>query len=160
MNSQLSPLLQQAEAKVEAGIKPQFKEAYQRIVIAGMKVAFDPSTHGSIVDGLRQSKNPIHDVAVGTVGMLILLSQQSKGTMPVPAMVPAGMTLLINGLDYLEKTNVLKVDANMLGDATNIYITTLMPKIGITPQKMQQIAQQTHGAMNNPQFMAQFQGAK
>lgn len=160
MTTLTNPLLQQAEAKVESTIKPNDKDAYQRIVIAGMKVAFDPSTHGSIVDGLQNSKDPIHDVAVGTVGLLILLSQQSKGKMPIPPMVSAGMTLLINGLDYLEKTKVLKVDADMLGNATNIYITTLMPKVGITPQIMQQMAQQTHGAVNNPKFMAQFQGAK
>ena len=100
----MDPRLEQIEQKVEASMTdPKTVEAYHKIVNAGMKVAFDETTHKSLMQDLENSKDPVHDVAVGTVGLLITLHQQSKGTMPLAPMVQAGMTLMLHGLDYLIK---------------------------------------------------------
>lgn len=155
-----SPLLRQAEMKIEQSVYPQFQDDYHRIVIAGMKAAFDQSSHASLVAGLEKSANPMHDVAVGLVGLLIVLSQQSKGTMPDPPIVWAGMTLLTQGLDYLEKTHKLQVNEAVLDQATQLFLSTLLPKLRLTPEKMQQMAVQAHQAMQNPQIMAQYHASK
>lgn len=145
-------LLQQAETNLEKHISPSQKDAYTRIVAAGMKAAFDKTTHGALVDGLEKSKDPVHDVAVGVVGLIIILYQQSKNKMPAPAAIAAGMTMVFEGLDYLEQTGKLQVDKNVIDQATQLYLTTIMPKFGVRPQQLQGMVNKAQTAM--PQLEA------
>lgn len=156
----MSPLLSKVEAKVEATVKQPAQDAYRRIVAAGMKFAFDPQAHGTVMDGLDKSKDPIHDVAVGVVGILILLYKKSKNTMPTDAMVPAGMTLVLNGLDYLEKTGRMKITNAEIDNATQIYIANIQPKLGITPQVMGKAVSGAQKAMLDPALMAKYKASQ
>ncbi len=150
----MNPLLQQAEVKVEAAVKPEMKNAYNRIVAAGMKAAYDKTSHASMMQSLANSKDPIHDVAVGAVGLMMILYKESHNTMPPAAMPQAGMTLLLNGLDYLEKIGKIKVDAGMIDQATKIFLGTIMPKLGLTPDVMAKANQRVNAAKNDPAIMS------
>ena len=152
-----NPLIKQAmDAVVAKAVPPDQKEAYQRIVTAGMKLAFDKTTHDSIIKGLDESKDPIKDVAVGTVGILLIMEKESKGTMPIPPMVPAGMTLVLHGLDYIEQTKGIKIDKAEIDNATQLFIETLSPKIGLTPEVMKKASEQVDGAMQNQDLMMKY----
>lgn len=96
-----NPLLAQAGQAVEAKIPPSQKQFVDRIVAAGMTAAFSPQSHGQIFQGLDQSKDKVHDIAMGTVGLLLILSKQSKDTMPALPMMYAGSILMLHGLDYI-----------------------------------------------------------
>ncbi len=152
----MNPLLQKTEAAIEAKVTPDNKSAHDKIVAAGMKLAFSKASHDAVIQGLDQSKEPVHDIAVGVVGILLMLSQKAKGTMPVPPMVSAGMVLVLHGLDYIEKTKGIKITNTELDDATKLFITTLSPKIGLTPQVMAKVNQTAQGAMQNKQLMAEY----
>jgi len=152
----MSPLLMKAEQAIEAKVPASMQDAYHRIVTAAMKLAFAPSTHGSIMQGLDTSKDPVHDVAVGSVGLLLLMYKQSKNTMPVSPMIYAGMTMVIHGLDYLERAHKVTIGTNEIDAATKLFVATISPKVGLTPQVMQQHVAKAHAAMQNPQFMQKF----
>lgn len=150
------PLLQKAEMAIEHTLKPDMQKAYHRIVTAGITIAFSKATHGTLMQGLDQSKDPIHDVAIGTVGLLLSMYKQSKNTMPTDAMVPAGFTLMLHGLDYLQRTKGIQIGNDQIVQAHDLYMSTLLPKIGLTPQVMAKATNQAHGAMQNPQLMQKF----
>lgn len=159
----MNPLLQKTEQSIEAKINPKDKPAYQRIVLAGMKIAFDQSTHSSLVQGLAQSQDPVHDVAIGVVGLLLIMNKQAKGTMPVPPMILAGMTLVLHGLDFLQQAKGMNIGPNEIDTATKLYVQTISPKVGLSPQVMQDSTTKAQGAMQNQQFMAKYkqsQGAQ
>lgn len=150
-------LLAQAEQTIEKGVPPDQQEAYQRILIAGMKVLFSQQTHGALVQGLEQSQDPIGDVGKGAVGLIMTLFKESKGTMPAKAMIPAGMALLLNALDYVDSTGIAKIGKPELDHATEVFINTLMPKVGLTPDRMQGLMGQIQGVMADPEKMKQMQ---
>ena len=156
MNSAMIPALQKVETAIEKSVKPEMQEAYQKIVTAGMKMAFSKEANGAIVEGLDKSKTPIKDIAIGAVGMLLLMHKQSKGTMPQDAMVPAGMTLVLHGLDYYGKTSKAPVGNNEVDEATQIYMDALLPKLGITQDMLQKTSSQVQGVMQNPEQMQKY----
>ncbi len=136
INQVQSPLLKQAEGIVEKGVQPKFMDAYKRVVVAGMKVMFDKKTHKMMIEGLEDEPDPITTGVRGLIGILSILYKQSRGTMPMEAMIPAGLTLMIIGLDFMDKTGIVKVGKEELGKATQEYLNELLPKIGLTPEKM------------------------
>ena len=152
----MSPLLAKVEAKVESTVKPNMKAAYNRIIAGGLKFAFDPKAHGTVVQGLDKSVDPVHDVAVGVVGILILMSKKAQGTMPTEAMVPAGLVLVLHGLDYLEQTGRMQITNTEVDDATQTYITNLQPKIGLNEKVMGQAVSGAQKAMQDPALMAKY----
>lgn len=146
-----------AEAAIDAKVSPKDKAAYDRIVLAGMKVMFSKETHGQLVQGLKESPEPLKTAVEGIIGILGILFKESRNTMPVGPMILAGQSLLMEGLDFMEQGGMIEVTPDVLAEATQIYIETLLPKIGMSPEKMQAIMAQTQGVMSDPEKMAQFE---
>jgi hypothetical protein len=145
-----------AEAAIDAKVSPADKQAYDRIVLAGMKVMFSKETHGELMAGLKESQEPLKTAVEGIVGLLGLLFKESRNTMPVGPMILAGQSLLMEGLDFMEQGGMIQVTPDMLAEATQLYIETLLPKIGMSPEKMREVLGKAQGVMSDPQKMAQF----
>lgn len=149
-------LLAQTDAAIAKSVKPADRNAFERISLAGMKVMFDKKMHQTLMQGLSESPDKINTVAEGIVGILSLLYKESRNTMPVTPMITAGMALLLQALAFMEDAGMLQVDAPALEQATQHYVETLLPKLGITPEKMQEIMAKGQAATDDPQAMAQF----
>lgn len=151
-----NPLIIKAEAAVDAKVSPADKEAYDKIVLAGMKVMFSKETHGQLIQGFKEAGDPLTAIVDGVIALIGILFQQSKGTMPPGPMVLAGQSLLMEALDFMEESRLIEVNEQMLGQATQQYIETLLPKIGLTPDKMKAALAKAQGVMNDPQKLAQY----
>ena len=149
-----------AEAAVDAKVPPADKAAYDKIVLAGMKVMFSKETHGQLVQGLQESQDKLKTAVEGIIGILGILYQESRNTMPPGPMILAGQSLMMEALDFMEQGGMLEVTPDVLGEATQMYIETLLPKLGMTPEKMQAVMAQAQGVMGDPQKMAQFKQAQ
>ena len=150
----MNPMLEKIEASIEAKVPPKLKEAYHRIVSSGVKIAVAPSPKGSLIQNIESSQNPVNDVAVGVVGLLMIMYQQSKNTMPVDAAIYAGMTLVLYGLDVYERGHKGTVSAKEIDDATQLYVATVMPKFGVSEQMLKSKTDQAKTVMDNPQMMS------
>ena len=151
-------LLQQAQTTVEKTVKD--RAAYDKIVAAGTKVIYDKETFSELIKGIETSNDPVLEVADGIVGVLGVLYKQSRKTMPLTPMISAGMTLLIDALDFLEQAGMATIDKETLGKATTMYMNSLLSKMGLTPEKMQGMLSQVRSTMDDPQKMKQFRGGK
>jgi len=149
-------LIKQAEEKIEQGLKEGVREPYMKIVVAGMKVMLKGGPDGLLAK-LKGSQDPISDCVKGALGLVEMLRRSAKGAMPADAMIPATMTLALQGLDFAEKLGLLKVGKAELDQATQLFVETVLPHMGITPQKMQQMTDQVHGVMQDPEKMSQLQ---
>ena len=150
---QQNDILTAAENKVESQLTPENKANYERIVVAGMKAALQGGPKG-ILASLRNSKDPVNDAAKGAVGLCVILYKESRGTMPLKAMVPAGLTLMLNALRFAQQLGILKVTQAMVVQATHTYVNTLFQVLHITPQMMQTAAQRVHALTQDPASMA------
>lgn len=146
------PILKAAELKIESQLLPATKDAYMRIVVTGMKAAMANGPN-SMVAKLRQSKDPIGDAARGAVNLVILMSHQAKGVMPPQAIPPAAATLMFQALDFLDKSGVVKIDANAVAAAQHLQANYILAKYKITPQMMQAAAANVHKVMQDPTAM-------
>lgn len=148
------PILEAAEQKVESQLTPDTRESYLKIVVAGMKAGMANGPN-SILAGLTKSKDPIADCAKGAIGLVLILKHQAQGIMPVKAMVPAGMTLMLKALAFADRTGIVKVGSEELVRATNIFKDTFLAKFGVTPPMLQHAMTKAHALTQDPVAMEQ-----
>lgn len=144
-----SPILKSAEQQLESRLAPQMHESYARIVVGGMQAALH-GERGGILASLRDSKDPIHDCAIGAINLCLILRKKSRGTMPLNAMVPAAMTLMLHALDFAEKIGVVKIGNAELVRASHIFGQTILQKLNVTPQMLKNAMGKVHALTQNP----------
>jgi len=147
-----NPILQAAEDKVESGLTPETRANYMKIVVAGMHAGLANGPN-SVLASLLKSADPLTDAAKGAVSMVLILRKEAHGVMPLKAMVPAGMTLMLHALAFAEKTGMIKIGAPELVKATHVFTDTMFARFGITKQMLASTAQKVHGIMQDPAAM-------
>lgn len=151
--SSQDPAIAQIQASIRAKTPPNLRVAVQKIYVAGMKVMYSPDTHQLMLKNLQnQALDPGTAVGKGVAALITLLFQQSKGTMPIPAVPLAAVLLVCEALDFMEKSKLAQVTPQVIDTAVQTVIAMLMQKVGLTPQKMMQIAAQArNGGVPQPQ---------
>lgn len=149
MQNLKNPLLNAAEQKIESQVLPANRQSYLKIVVAGMHAALDKGSAG-ILASLRQSRDPVSDAARGAVSLVLILRKQARGVMPLKAMVPAAMTLMLTALDFAEGAGLVKVDQNVLVRATHIFTNDIFARFHITPQMLASATQKVHALTQDP----------
>lgn len=148
-----NPILARAEAKIETGLTPENRANYLKIVVAGMHIALAKGPDG-ILASLRRSQDPVSDAARGAVSLCLIMRKQSKGVMPLKAMVPAAMTLMLKALDFIDRTNIAKIGNPELVRATQIFTNTMFRVMGITRQGLTNATNRVNQIINDPNAMA------
>jgi hypothetical protein len=138
-------LIANVQQKVRDSLPPQFRVAVQKIVLAGTKIMYDPQTHHLMVQAIQSDNDPAHAVGMGVTQLMTLMYQQSKGSMPPPAIIPAAILLVCEALDFCEQAKLFPVDENVISNAVQTTVAYLMQKMGLTPEKVSQVAQQSAG---------------
>lgn len=145
-------LLAQVEQKVESQLLPGTRDDYLKIVVSGLRVGLKNGPQG-IMASLRQSRDPVHDCAVGAVKLVLMLWHQSRGTMPVKAMPPAAMTLMLQALDFADRTGIQKIGVPEIDRATRLFATELFKLWNIDLSKFKGIARKVHDLTQDPTAM-------
>ena len=133
------PLLQQIKDGIEAILPPDLKDAYLRIIVAGLKIMFSPQTHQEAVNALTQASKqhgPYQAVALGIVTLLSIILRESKGKMSFLASTPAGIVLLCYAFEFVEKQQHLTLTPQIFADATHVVTLGVMKLFGITQEML------------------------
>jgi hypothetical protein len=152
MSEMSNPLLQQAEDRIESQLTPENRESYMKIVVAGMNAALDKGT-GGILASLGQSKDPVTDAAKGAISLVLILRKQAHGIMPIKAMVPAAMTLMLKALDFADRSGIAKIGQPELVRVTHIFMDEIFHKFGITKQGLTNAAARVHAITQDDSAM-------
>ena len=84
----------------------QDQESLQKVVMAGMKLMYDPKIFPMFEQGLK-SKAPLPDMlAAQAVGLLKLLMDKSQGTIPKNVILPAAVMLMLEMGDFMVKAKM------------------------------------------------------
>jgi hypothetical protein len=121
---------------------PELQEAYERVVIAGMKVMFSKESHKLMLDELQKEGPVGQKLGTGIAGLMLLLIKESNGTLPPEVVVPAGINLLTRAADFIRKSKIEKITNGDIGDAMEVFISTILDKFGVSPEQMTQMLNQ------------------
>jgi hypothetical protein len=115
---------------------PELQEAYERVVIAGMKVMFSKESHKLMLDELQKEGPVGQKLGTGIAGLMLLLVKESNGTLPPEVIIPAGINLLTRAADFIRKSKIEKITNGDIGEAMEVFISTVLEKFGVDPAKM------------------------
>jgi len=129
---------------VDKNIKmpPELQEAYERVVIAGMKVMFSKESHRAMLKELQNEGPMDQRLGKGIAGLMLLLFKESNETMPPAVMIPAGMKLMMEAVDFMRETGLGEPTNAEIGGGMQIMISTILEKFGVAPDKMEQMLNQ------------------
>ena len=103
----------------------------QGLALAGKKLLYGDETNGKLLDGLDPA-NPAESAAQLAATVMMLLVQHKKEASPPDLIVPAGLVLVGEGLDVLEKTAQIEVTEEMsetaVGRFVNLMLETFNPE--------------------------------
>lgn len=130
------PALIQIEKQVMAKVPPELQEPVKRLVLAGMRIMFDPKTHPQMIKQLNASDNLPDNVAVGIAGLISLVLDQAP-PVPPPAIVAASLMLMCQALNFVIETNFAEVTDDVIAETTEALMAYMMQKLGIKPEQVQ-----------------------
>jgi hypothetical protein len=123
-------------SQLKNNIPPPMREAYDKVVAAGMKFMFDKSTH-KFMQQEMSSEGPIDDkLATGILGLIEMLMSQSKGAFPHQLIIPAGIELMLHAADYAAQTGSAEVTAELMASAIQKFTIALFDKVGVPEQQL------------------------
>jgi hypothetical protein len=120
----------------EMKVPPELKDAYSRIVKAGLKLMFDPSTRDQTIAFMDGEGNFPQKLGEGIAAVMAMLFRESNQTMPPQLIVPAGIELLVHAAEVAEKGGE-QVDAQVVAEAMGVYVEAVMKQFGVDPAQMQ-----------------------
>lgn len=120
-------------------IPPSMQQPFQKIVLAGLKVMFDQSTHQLAMKAI-DGPGPIEQrVGQGVARLCVMLFTESQGAIPPQLLIPTGIVLVSHAADFLQKSGQ-PMTPQQVGNANEILVNTLMQAFKIDPAKVHQIA--------------------
>lgn len=127
-------------------IPDNLKDAYDRVVLAGMKVMFSKETSQQAMSFLSEENGAADErIGQGVAALMGLLMKQANGTMPPQIIIPAGVELVAAAGDYLKKAGENVTDDDIAG-AMSDYVQIVLQQAGAdSPEKMRQMLQQAQG---------------
>lgn len=142
-------VLQACLARIEEQLAPENRDNYMKIVVAGMRVALDKGPNG-IAGSLLKSKDPVADAAKGAIGLVLGMREEAKGVMPMQAMIPAAMSLMLKALDICDRAGLVKVGNEEVDRATKIFTGMIMKMHKITPQMLKHATSKVNQLSEDP----------
>ena len=147
-------VLKATVAKIEQNLQPKLRPAYDKIVVAGLKVAMQDGENG-MLSKLVKNKNPAEAAGAGAASLVLILSKNSRDTMPQNVMITAGATLMLHALEFLEDSKTITVGKEEIATATKAYTNMIFKNLGITPQMLAKANGQVENATKDPAIMEQ-----
>lgn len=117
-------------------LTPQQKPQLAKIVEAGKRVMFDEKTHHLMLEAMQQGEGPIEQkIGGGVVSLLGILWQESKQSLPPELVIPAGVILVAEACDFLNKSGD-PVTPEQQGAATEFMLDTFLKGAKLDSNKL------------------------
>lgn len=146
-------LLKDAEVELAAKMTPQDRDDYRKIVAAGLDTALRGGADSPMAQMVRTTKDPVRDCVDGAISLCLHMRSESKGVMPMKAMIPAAVTLMLYALDFVDKAGVLPVGKPELNEATRMFTVEIFRRVGITNEQLRNATIEVQAISQDPAAM-------
>lgn len=123
-------------------VPPELQEAYERVVIGGLKVMFSKESHQFMLKEMQGQGPVAQRLGQGIAGLMLLLFKESNETIPPEVIIPAGIELLMQAVDFVRETGMGEVTNKDIGDAMEIMMRMILEKFGMKPEQFEQVFNQ------------------
>ena len=125
-------------------VPPEMRDAVDRIVAAGQKIMYSPDMREELMNEVNRDVSMPQKLAEGVVGLVLTLDKQAKGGLPVAAIFPAELELLVEaaGVAKAAGQNVSQQDFN---DAAMMMAVLTAQKMGAKDEDIMSEAQKWAG---------------
>ena len=112
----MNPILQKIQDGVEQiASDPESKDQYDRIVLAGKKIMFDPETHDKI--SWMQNPTDLATLVTGVADLIAIIGEKSNNTMQDDPAAGAAVSLVMEALDFAERAQGVAITQEMADSA-------------------------------------------
>jgi hypothetical protein len=113
-----------ARKDIPANLQPVF----DKIVLSGMRIMFDKSSHKLMLDELEQPGPLAQRLSNGTIKLMYMLWQQSNKTIPPQLMVPATLVLTLRAFQFLQESQDPEATKEVLGQAVELAVNGVIER--------------------------------
>lgn len=117
-------------------LDPKLKDAYQRVVVAGMKVLYSPQTRQMLITGLRGDGPVAEKVASQIAGVMKTLDMQAGMKIPKQILAPAAITLMMDLFKLLDAAKI-KYAPEDVSTASGLLVKLLVQEYTLMQQTTQ-----------------------
>lgn len=116
-------------------LTPAQAQQLQRIVLAGQKVMFDKQSHKLLLQQLDGPGTMSMKLGQGVAGLMGLLLQESKNSLPPNLIIPAGMILVAHAAEFLRQSGTDLTDQD-IAQAVKVMVTAVLHAGGVDADKV------------------------
>lgn len=129
-------------------VPPPLRDAFERIVLAGMKMLYAKDMQDEVEAELGKSGPIEQRIAVGVMGLMGLILQQAKNP-PPEVIIPAGIELVYEAADYATEAGIAEVSEEQKKDAAILFAVLMLKQAGASDDQIKSLAAQqaASGAM-------------
>jgi len=117
-------------------IPKNLKPMYDKVLLSGMRILFDKSSHQMMLDELSKPGPMAKKIADGIIGLMYLLWTKSNGSIPPQLIVPVTTALTLESFRFLQDSGDPEATKETLGDAMDLSVNGIMAKFGVTEQNL------------------------
>lgn len=116
----------------------------QKIVLAAQKVMYSEKT-GAEFRKMLQGDDVVQTAAKAATSVMLILISESKLQIDPQLIIPAGVVVVGDVLDFIEQAQGIKHDENQVEESVELFIKQIMQ--AVSPEQPQEPAQPVQGAM-------------
>jgi hypothetical protein len=144
-----APKVTPQTVRSKMAVPQQFQNAYERVVLAGRKLMYSDQMSDQIGQ-LMKGPGALGDkLGQGVLGLMAIITDQSKGTLPPQIIIPAGAELVAEAADLLHKAGVKVTDQDIAQGMTS-FINGVMSKAKVDPNAVRAQAAQAAQSAKPP----------
>jgi hypothetical protein len=117
---------------------PQEQEAFDKVVLAGMKAIYDESAHQNIMNMLK-SAEPADALAQTTITLMLELEKKSNGQIPEAVILPAATELLAELATLGGTAGLFKPEEAMIVKAMQKMVYGLAETYDVSEQEVAEL---------------------
>lgn len=123
-------------AKAHENIPPNLRPMLDKVVLSGMRIMFDKSSHQMALAELDKPGPLAQRIMNGMVALMYLLWKQSNQSIPPQLIVPATLILTLRAFQFLQMSKEPEATKEVLGEAVADSVQGVMDRFGATQDKI------------------------
>ena len=124
------------QVRKDMKLPPELQQAYERVVVAGMKMMFSKETNKYMLNQLDAPGSMAEKLGSGVAELMLMLFMQSNKTMPPQVIIPAGTELVVQAADFINQAGLAEVTNRDVGDGIQVMMAIILKQFGIDPAKL------------------------
>ena len=121
---------------------PELQEAYDRVVIAGMKVMFSDESHKMMLQFMDEEGPAPEKLGKGIAGLMLILFKESNETIPPQVIIPAAVQLLMRAAEFAKQSGMGEISNKDIAGGIELMIAIILEKFGVDPSQFKQMLDQ------------------